>query len=415
MPRRSSAELVDACPCATLIQEGFLDGTGASIKENSSTDGAKHLIVVLHGLHGSPHHLGYLAKRLLSACTRCAGERRRAVRALVRERNGYRGKEHNDDGDAGSSGVGWASVGAPPGVLVLRASCNVGVLSSVLTTADGVDRGGHRVAAEVERALARYPSVTHYSLVGHSLGGLYARFAAARLQEKFAGVDTAPRPLVLMTLATPHVGVRGRLPIYAVAALRMGLVGRTGSQLLLEDGVDDAAGAHKVQPLLVRMADPHGPFVEALSRFTARIAAAVVSDDDKVPYYSASIAGEQEEHVARTSGYICNASFPSVKNVFAVATEGQLQHCHGTGGALPPRPRERTYPEGSLEGRMIRGLRKLRWTNVDVEFSSTRFLSHEHIAQANPLAPVLFPRSGQDAVAFVARELLASSAPRSRL
>jgi pimeloyl-ACP methyl ester carboxylesterase len=53
--------------------------------------------------------------------------------------------------------------------------------NSAKSTLDGVDVMGQRLAEEVTDCIRRHPSVQKISFVGHSLGGLVARYAIARL------------------------------------------------------------------------------------------------------------------------------------------------------------------------------------------------------------------------------------------
>ncbi|CAH8340131.1 unnamed protein product, partial [Eruca vesicaria subsp. sativa] len=94
-------------------------------------------------------------------------------------------------------------------------------------TFDGVDVMGGRLAEEVVRSvIKRHPSLQKISFIGHSLGGLIARYAVACLyeqesrqelpqnsedisdtclKERIAGLE----PVYFITSATPHLGSRG--------------------------------------------------------------------------------------------------------------------------------------------------------------------------------------------------------------
>jgi hypothetical protein len=48
-------------------------------------------------------------------------------------------------------------------------------------TRDGVDVGGDRLVAEIETVLARFESIEDISFFGHSLGGIYCRYAGFEL------------------------------------------------------------------------------------------------------------------------------------------------------------------------------------------------------------------------------------------
>ncbi|GAY34721.1 hypothetical protein CUMW_012950 [Citrus unshiu] len=177
-------------------------------------------------------------------------------------------------------------------------------------TFSGIDGAGKRLANEVMEVVKKTDSLKRISFLAHSLGGLFARYAVAVLysstaEESGEPVDLADsmrensltmcssrrgtiaglEPVNFITLATPHLGVRGKkqLPfLFGVSfleklALPLApiLVGQTGSQLFLMDGRPDKP------PLLLRMASDceDGKFLSALGAFRCRIVYANVSYD----------------------------------------------------------------------------------------------------------------------------------------
>lgn len=112
----------------------------------------------------------------------------------------------------------------------------------------------------------------YFSVVGHSLGGLIAKYALKNLFEGESSFQKWRRsvkgvvivPCSFMTLCTPHLGARkskgsllnGLIMIYA----RL-WTGKTGKELMLEDqeSIEEA--------LLCRMADVEGPFVKTTDLF----------------------------------------------------------------------------------------------------------------------------------------------------
>ncbi|CAN1329672.1 Putative lipase ROG1, partial [Linum perenne] len=154
----------------------------------------------------------------------------------------------------------------PDNLIVHRSECN----SSKLTF-DGVDLMGERLADEVRSVVRRRPEVRKISFVAHSLGGLIARYAVARLYEqipkpvvhsggamqqyeaRIAGLE----PINFITFASPHLGSRGHkqfpilcgLPFLERRASQTAhlVAGRTGKHLFLTD--DDEGRP----PLLLRM------------------------------------------------------------------------------------------------------------------------------------------------------------------
>eukprot|EP00611_Tribonema_gayanum_P024961 TRINITY_DN5592_c0_g2_i2.p1 TRINITY_DN5592_c0_g2~~TRINITY_DN5592_c0_g2_i2.p1 ORF type:complete len:224 (-),score=41.03 TRINITY_DN5592_c0_g2_i2:2567-3238(-) len=184
----ASTEACEAAP-ATTAQS---DAAPAATAPAATAAAPEHLVVLCHGIFGSPGDLAYLEK------------------AVKRE------------------GMGR--------VLVLNARVNTG------KTRDGIASGGTRVAEAVREAVSANPSFRYISVAGHSLGGLYLRYAVHLLYDAtaerccIAGLE----PVTFMTIATPHLGVRrytwgvtyprAMLPLAAV------LFGQTGRELFLTDG-----------------------------------------------------------------------------------------------------------------------------------------------------------------------------------
>ena len=95
---------------------------------------------------------------------------------------------------------------------------------------------------QVKSVVERHPDVQKISFVGHSLGGLIARYAIARLyekhrtressqengdcrtdgsdntqvEEKFKGKIAGLEPINFITSATPHLGSRGHKQVSGV-------------------------------------------------------------------------------------------------------------------------------------------------------------------------------------------------------
>lgn len=110
---------------------------------------ASHLLVLQHGLHGSEHDFANFAH-------------------LIREHL------------------------TAEGVHVHAAARNA---ATFFQTYDGIDQGGERLADEIETVAARMPNLRKLSLLGHSLGGLYARYCVGVLLSRgfFARVEPVVR------------------------------------------------------------------------------------------------------------------------------------------------------------------------------------------------------------------------------
>lgn len=116
------------------------------------------------------------------------------------------------------------------------ATCNATSFGNVFQTCDGIDCGAERLATEIIRVAATLPRVTRFSIVGHSMGGLYARYCVGVLYSRgfFAKIE----PMNFITMATPHLGSRrpqrGSINLL-FNSLMPRLFDRTGVQFALQD------------------------------------------------------------------------------------------------------------------------------------------------------------------------------------
>ncbi|KAL8507132.1 hypothetical protein ACS0TY_017868 [Phlomoides rotata] len=180
--------------------------------------------------------------------------------------------------------------------LIYASSCNM-----YTKTFTGIEGAGKRLADEVMEVVKKTENLKKISFLAHSLGGLFARYAIAVLytpnassnyseylsgssSTKFKSLSSSNRGLIagleaiyFITLATPHLGVRGnkQLPLLLgvsfleklVAPIAPVFTGLTGSQLFLTDGKPSKP------PLLLRMASDceEGKFISALGAFRCRV------------------------------------------------------------------------------------------------------------------------------------------------
>ncbi|XP_024009032.1 putative lipase ROG1 isoform X2 [Eutrema salsugineum] len=257
-------------------------------------------------------------------------------------------------------------------------------------TFDGVDVMGERLAEEVRSVIKRHPSLQKISFVGHSLGGLIARYAVARLyeqecpeelsqnsddigQERIAGLE----PVYFITFATPHLGSRGhkQVPLFSgshtlerLATHMSWCLGKTGKHLFLADGDDGKP------PLLLRMVSDRRnlKFISALRCFKRRIAYANTSFDHLVGWSTSSIRHHNE--LPKLQRGPINEKYPHIVNVEAPDTSSNLEDARsGTNS--------NGFKNFDMEEEMIRELTKMSWERVDVCFRGTlqRFLAHNTI------------------------------------
>ncbi|EEQ91767.1 lipase/serine esterase [Blastomyces dermatitidis ER-3] len=200
---------------------------------------ANHICVLVHGLHGNPSHLDYIA-------------------GALREK-------HADK------------------LYILAVKRNTGSL-----TYDGIELGGERVAHEIEEALETLYDqdydIQKLSIVGYSLGGLVARYAIGLLYAK--GYFDKIQPVNFTTFATPHVGVRSparKNHFWNVLGART--ISASGRQLFMIDSFRDTG-----KPLLSVLATPGSIFMMGLAKFKHRSLYANIVNDKAAVFYTTGIS-----------------------------------------------------------------------------------------------------------------------------
>ncbi|KHN06395.1 Putative lipase spac4a8.10 [Glycine soja] len=286
-------------------------------------------------------------------------------------------------------------------------------------TFTGIDGAGKRLADEVLQVVKKTKNLKRISFLAHSLRG-FARYAIAVLYSldtysrdqpgnlansvtgnsqgtslSRGGMIAGLEPINFITLATPHLGVRGKkqlpfllgVPILEKLAAPIApfFVGQTGSQLFLTDGKPDKP------PLLLRMASDSddGKFLSALGAFTCRIIYANVSYDHMVGWRTSSIRRETE------------LSKPPRKSLDGYKHVVDVEYCPpvpSDGPKFPPKavkakkaaqnaPNTQNTVEYHeiVEDEMIQGLQQLGWKKVDVSFHSAfwPFFAHNNIHVKN--------------------------------
>ncbi|KAK4462052.1 putative serine esterase-domain-containing protein [Cladorrhinum samala] len=205
------------------------------------TSEADHLVVLVHGLWGSPHHMHSIAKALRA-------EHGEKVHILITERN------------SGSY------------------------------TYDGIETGGERVCHEIEEELVKIKQgggkIKKLSIAGYSLGGLVARYAIGLLYAK-GDLDNL-ECMNFTAFASPFLGVRSPLLGHfnhvwnLLGARTLCLAGR---QLF---GIDKFRDTGK--PLVAVLADPNSIFMCGLAKFKRRSLYANIVKDRSAVYYTTAIA-----------------------------------------------------------------------------------------------------------------------------
>jgi len=310
--------------------------------------------------------------------------------------------------------------------------CNRHTWEHPFRTHDGIDVGGERIAEEILEVVKNNPSLKRISFVGHSLGGMYARYVSARLFDE--GTRKLCGTLELMnfvTLSSPHLGVRSTLnPVFEWWARNV--TDRTGKQLLLEDG---AIGE---MPLLVRMVTNDGlPFLDSLQAFKGRWLYAITRYDTFVSYQTGAISAFDFDFSAQES-ISSEEPYPHVVSIY----RGPLSESPRSPSPLPPaakrrltalnnpqrigmgfpildmvaarlipKDRQEEFFESESEEyryhikQMIESLGLLEWTRVDVDFKHFMTPVHTNVAVARRWRDFL----GEDVVEHMIDQLYQSS------
>ncbi|KAG8076760.1 hypothetical protein GUJ93_ZPchr0006g42109 [Zizania palustris] len=288
-------------------------------------------------------------------------------------------------------------------------------------TFDGIDVAGRRLANEVLDVIQKITGLRKISFLAHSLGGLFARYAISILysmETKDAGqcgACLAPttggsqksectsglgaiaglEPINFITLATPHLGVRGKnqLPFLQglsilekiAAPLAPLVVGRTGSQLFLMDGEPSKA------PLLLQMSSDHEDkkFISALVAFKNRILYANVSYDHMVGWRTSSIRREKDLSKASHRSLKNYKHIVNVEYCSPVSSDGPCFRLQAAGAkeAAQNRPNRENTEEyhQMMQEEMIHGLQRVGWKKVDVNFHTALwpYFAHNNIHVKN--------------------------------
>lgn len=184
----------------------------------------------------------------------------------------------------------------PDGGVIVR-----GYSGNVCKTERGIKHLGRRMANwllhetlwlhEVGCFAPDAPAYSRISFIGHSLGGVVQNFAIAMVELLTNGqFFKRLRPVHLITLASPWLGVSAENPAYVKLALDMGLIGRTGQDLGLMnrlgqrfDGAPEQKPIRDSRPILRLLALPDSPAHRVIKRFCTRTIYANVINDGIVP------------------------------------------------------------------------------------------------------------------------------------
>ncbi|XP_078173471.1 putative lipase ROG1 [Carex rostrata] len=228
----------------------------------------------------------------------------------------------------------------------------------------GVDVMGERLAEEVLEVIGERPEIQKISFIAHSIGGLVARYAIARLYRPRTGNICGLEPINFIAVATPHLGSRGNKQVpLLLGFVRMEnlasrvihwLFGRAGRHLFLTDSEEGKP------PLLLRMISDSGNlhFISALRAFKRRVAYANVDCDQVVGWRTSSIRRKNElpqldSHINKKYPHIVHEEYTEAKD------------------SGPCEDLTSADDFETMEEKMVNGLSRVSWEKVHVSFHNS--------------------------------------------
>jgi len=325
----------------------------------SASEKPSHLVVLVHGLHGSSRDFLLLEKSILE-----------------------RDSKHR--------------------VVVFRPSVNEG------RSTDGISRGGSRVAEAVKAFCPKFPSLESISFVGFSLGGLYVRYAIFLLMDHCAperSLICGLKPENILLVASPNLGVSGFGPFrYFPRVLQVAIVNLLGDTIR-ELFLVDRKKFDGLVPLLWAMTDES--FISAIAKFRRRYLFANVRFDVEVPYGTAAMqpssrrvfdAPKQPDFSFMVK---CNSKIRIWKKYLECSVNSNPSLPFTFGKYLSKKKVQK------LEELMAARLRAVDWTLFEVDFGSFLPPVHDSIVAVsrNSLFERLF-RKGKDSVELISQLLV---------
>ncbi|VEU21165.1 DEKNAAC102096 [Brettanomyces naardenensis] len=215
-----------------------------------------HLVVLCHGLWGVSDHFNYL-ENALNNTVKLKGE---------------------------------LSKDQPCKVIFYRTTSN-----ERYRTYDGIDLCGTRVAEEIvdetQRLLANGHTVTRFSIIGYSLGGLIARYVIGVLEYK--GYFKEVERVNFTSFCSPHVGVLTPGTSISVKFFNWfvpQLLGTSGQQMFLKDNVFRNRKDERRTPLLSLMASPKSIFYRSLQSFEHLALYSNIRSDIRTSWWTSGIS-----------------------------------------------------------------------------------------------------------------------------
>ncbi|OAV97857.1 hypothetical protein PTTG_07304 [Puccinia triticina 1-1 BBBD Race 1] len=220
-----------------------------------------HLVVIIHGLWGSPEHVSHLASTLRKISAQSSDSA--TLDILI------------------PNSIQWTN------------------------TYDGIDYCAEHVAQEIDQRRSQLEMdgkvLTKFSCIGYSLGGLISRFLVGLLHSRQPSFFEEVEPMNFNTFASPWIGMPKYKGILSSTIHFFGsrLLSRTGNQLYLTDKYHQLPSitstkltdkeCKKKFPLLSLLAHPETNFYKALVNFKVVRIYANAINDRTVPFVTGAI------------------------------------------------------------------------------------------------------------------------------
>lgn len=245
---------------------------------DAKTDESVHLIVFVHGLNGSSADFTSMT---------------REIDAIIATKR-------------------------PAEKIELRcSSCN----TAGFGTYDGIEKGGARLAAELTGMVST--NVKQFSIVSHSLGGLFSRYALFLLCADTSSFLHRVQLCDFVTLASPHLGIRRPQTIWSPisAAFQFGASNLPGFRSAHELCLSERRPAGR--PLLYLMATEDA-YLEPLRKFRRRMCYSNIFHDIQVCYSTGAITGSNPYR--KGASLTGSEEFPSITKASIVNGQDAFAH-----------------------------------------------------------------------------------------
>ena len=351
-----------------------------SLTDTVTHNHGSHLIVLVNGLWGQAAHWKTMVECL---------ESRAAVAA---------------EGDESKPSLPLSSL-SQGGVHVYVSQSN-----QLFDTYDGIDVCGDRLAKEVTKVVEERQQLgtTPYvsiSFIGHSMGGLIARYCAGKLYDGSSRTMLGLTPKHFVSMATPHVGFSPQyedVPLSSWIKKRRGIkyitrpildrfvpwstslvLGSAGKQFFLRDDT--------LNPLVYTLSC--GEYLDALASFQTRTCYANVQMDHLVGWSNASIRFPEEyesvlEHISSVNverkGVVREDPIDSAWTFVPQLSESR-ENQNNLKFQSPPPNAHHTH---ILQHAALKNLQTVPFRRIDVCFKDgkfiSKFLSHQNIMVQRP-------------------------------